>query len=481
MPLDAWLIREFALYSTLWQSQAELEQTARDIIASVERNNAEKISLHEHLDKGKSRESWLAKRIEQGATAEGVTNVGAYAAEIDQAMGQANQDMHDTIMTQSGNVNRCLNLDGFIAEQHHVDTFNLEAAAQGSGYRARVLTPDGTTYSKNSMDIGIYDANGKLVKRYQAKYGQDADSTEALFDKGNYRGQRKLVPADQVDQVDNATDVIEVDGIKSKPLTKAEAKDLQAKAQLEAEAKQYDWNDANRITIAQNIGKQALIGAALTTSMQGTRILGRRTWNWITSKKNPPASEDMREFFESSLKSASNVGAQVAVSGALVVAVKNGWISGLLKNTPAGKIVNIAYVGMENAKIIYKYAKGEVSGKEALDSMGGTTVSVIGSLAGATKGSVLGGTIGTVFGPVGTVVGGLVGGVVGGIAGSKIGQSAYQAGKIIVKTAVSETKRISNPTLSSSYDQRLSRSRNKCRIGGKQQKIAQRSTQLANR
>lgn len=442
MPLNLWLIQEFRLYPTIWASEAELESTAREVIQTIEANNAAKASLYAHLDKGKSRESWLAKNIEDGAKAAGMTNVGAYASQIDTALQQANREMERTIMTNGGAINQGLNLDGFIAEQHHVDTFNLDAAAKGSSYRAKALVPDGTTYSKNSMDIGIYDDKGKLVKRYQAKYGQDADSTGKLFEKGDYRGQRKLVPADQVDQLENATDSIEIEGIKSKPLTKAEAKALQEKAQREAEAKQYDWNDASRIDIAKNIGKQALIGAALNAGMQGARIIGRRTWNWLTGKKNPPASEDLKEFFESSIKGATNVGVQVAVSGAVVVAVKSGWVGEVLKNTPAGRVVNAVYAGMENAKILYKYTKGELTGAEALDAMGTTTSSIVGSLALAAEGAALGVTLGTALGPVGTVVGGLVGGVVGGMAGSKIGQAVYDGGKAIVNTAVSVVKSV---------------------------------------
>ena len=448
MPLNLWLIQEFRLYPTIWANEAELESTAREVIQTVEANNAAKASLYAHLDKGKSRESWLAKNIEDGAKAAGVTNVGAYAGQIETALSNANEGMAKTIFTKSGTINMGRNLDGFIAEQHHADTFNLDAAAKGSEYRAKVLVPEGKAYAENSMDIGIYDDKGKLVKRYQAKYGQDADSTGKLFEKGDYRGQRKLVPADQVDQLDNATDSIEIAGIKSKPLTKAEAKALQEKAQREAEAKQYDWNDASRIDIAKNIGKQALMGAALNAGMQGARIIGRRTWNWLTGKGNPPASEDLKEFFESSIKGATNVGVQVAVSGAVVVAVKSGWLGQVLKNSPVGRVVNAAYVGMENAKILYKYSKGELSGTEALDAMGTTTSSIVGSLAVAAAGAELGATIGTALGPVGTVVGGLVGGVVGGMAGSKIGQAIYDGGKAIVSTAVSVTKSVVSSTVS---------------------------------
>ncbi|MBU0653664.1 MAG: hypothetical protein KJ914_00865 [Gammaproteobacteria bacterium] len=439
MPLDQWLMQEFRQYPTIWTDEAELASTAREIILTVENNNAAKTSLHEHLEKGKSRESWLAKRIEEGASAASVTNVGAYAGNIETALSNANEGMAKTLFTKHGTINRGPNLDGFIAEQHHADTFNIDAVAKGSEYRAKVLVPEGKAYAKNSMDIGIYDKNGKLVRRYQSKYGQDAESTGKLFEKGDYRGQRKLGPKGH-----GYEERIEIDGVNSKPLTKEQAKAVQKKAQLEAEIKQYDWNDASRIEIAKNIGKQALIGAAFAAGMQGTRIMGRRIWNNIAGKQNPPASDDLKEFFESSLKSTAHISIQVAVSGAVVVAAKSGWFGALMKNSPAGRIVIATYVAMENAKILYKLAKGEINAVEALDAMGCTTISTVGSLVGAAEGAVIGATLGVALGPVGIVVGGLVGSIVGSMAGNFVGNLIYKDGKRIVKTACNTIKHFVN-------------------------------------
>lgn len=164
---------------------------------------------------------------------------------------------------------------------------------------------------------------------------------------------------------------------------------------------------------------------------QGARILGRRVWNSITGKENQSANEDLKEFFESSIKSAVNVGAQVAVSGALVVAAKSGWIK-VLKNTSAGEIANIAYVAIENAKCLYKFAKGEMTATETLEAMGNTNASAIGGLYCAMQGAAYG----LAFGGVGA----FVGAVVGGIAGSTVGEAVYQGGKSIAKTAVSIVK-----------------------------------------
>ena len=430
LPLDVWLNQEFANHPTLWQNDEERFETTATIIKTVQEANDSKADLFAHLDKGKSRESWLAKKIEQNANQAGVVNVGNYAQRIDNALDTANQNNWNVITRNDGAISQARNLDGFIAEHHHANTFNVDAASKGSPYRAKVLEPAaGETYGKNSMDIGIYDGDGKLVRRYQAKYGADADKTTELFERGDYRGQRKLVPEGHADA--NSTEVIEIDGVSSKPLSKEAAKELQEKAQREAEAKQYDWNDASRIDIAKNIGKQAVVAAAMTAGFQGARILGRRVWNSITGKENQSANEDLKEFFDSSISSAANVGVQVAVSGGLVVAAKSGWLT-VLKDTPAGQIANIAYVATENAKCLYKFAKGEMSATETLDAMGSTNASAIGGLYGAMQGAAYG----LAFGGVGA----FVGAVVGGLAGSSVGEAIYQGSKAIVKTAVSVVK-----------------------------------------
>lgn len=441
----AWLCLEFAKYPDIWRTEEELKLTAVEIVEEVEVFKSSQQELAEHHNKGLSTNNWLAGKIEQGATAGGVTNFGAYATKIDTAIETSNKANIDLLYRNDGQLNQQLNLDGFIAEQYHVDTFNLDAVAKGSEYRAEVLQPKpGETYGKNSVDVVIRDGNGKIVRRYQAKYGADADATDKMFKKGDYRGQRKLVPEGQSKDTLGKTENIEIDGVKSKPLAKEEAKERQRRAQEEAEAKQYDWNETSRIDIAKNIGKKSGAAALLSLGFQGARILGRRIWNGVTGKKNNSAEEDLQEFLQSSLKSAATSGLTVAVTGGLTVAVKSGWLGNALKNTPAGRIANAACIGIENAKILCKYAKGELTGEEALDQAGSATCCLVGGLAAGTKGASIGVALGTALGPIGTVIGGIVGGVVGGIAGSTVGEAIYEGGKKIVTTIVDKIKSISS-------------------------------------
>lgn len=440
-PDTAWLDGEFSKYPEIWKDAEERKSTALTIVERVRRFEEEKKKLAKYRDRGLSRESYLKFAIESGAKAQGVINVGSYAAEIDHALDQANKDNIDLMYRRDGGINQSWHLDGFIAEQHHAESFNIEAAAQGSPYRAEVLKPaPGQTYGKNSVDIVIRDGNGKIVKRYQSKYGSDAESTRELFEKGDYRGQRKLVPEGHGKDIKNSTEVIEHESIKSKPLSKEAAKERQRKIQKEQEAKQFEWNDVNNKAIAKSIGQKAGVAAMLAVGFQGARVLGRRIWNSLTGQTNSSVEEDAAEFAESALKSGASAGFTVAVTGGIVVVCKSGWLGAVLMRTPAGQIANAVCVGIENVKVLADFASGKISGEEALDRAGDATCSLIGSLALGVEGASLGASIGSALGPLGTVIGGIAGGLVGGIAGSTIGRAVFEGGKAIAKTVANSVK-----------------------------------------
>ena len=207
------------------------------------------------------------------------------------------------------------------------------------------------------MDIVIKNSDGKIVRKYQSKYGADANSTGRLLKKGNYRGQRKLVPKGQRQDVKGSSDTISIDGIESKTLSKTEAKELQKNGQEKSIAKQYDWNETDRTVISKNIGRQVALASLLSIGFQGARVLGRRVWNTISGNDNQSVDEDLQDFVKSSLLSAKSTGIAVAVTGGVTVAVKSGWLGNALKNTSAGRIANAVCIGIENAKVFSAHDK----------------------------------------------------------------------------------------------------------------------------
>ena len=240
------------------KSEEEITEITNEIISEIKLQKDKHSSLENALKEGRSRESWFAKEMANATKNITVQESMRYYRDLDFALLKANSNLYDTIHTSSGLVNQNPALDGFIAEQHHAQTFNLNAEAKGSYYRAEALPPSSDGYTKNSVDIVIKDTRtGKIVRRYQAKYYKDAESTAQAFKDGDYRGQRKLVPDGQETDIKNSSNVIESpDGVKSKPLSKQEAKTLQEEAQS-GNWNDLNWNEYKTKDLAIGIGKQA--------------------------------------------------------------------------------------------------------------------------------------------------------------------------------------------------------------------------------
>lgn len=358
-----------------------------------------------------------------------------YLQNLDHALDTANESLYRTIHTQAGAISQNPHLDGFIAEQHHAQTFNLNAEAAGSPYRAKVLEPAGNGYAKNSVDIVIVDDSSHVVRRYQSKYCKDAEATAKAFEHGDYRGQQKLVPEGQEQDIaKKVTTVIEApDGTTSSPLSKERAKELQDEAQS-GKWNDLNWNEYKAKDLAIGIGKQAgqaaLMGAAVGVGFD----VARKVWNGEEIKGE--------ELVETAIVSGTDFGVKVAAAGALKIGAEKEIIKAIPKGTPAGTIANIAHVAIENVKIVGKMVAGELSAKEGFEKMEQTTVATVAGISTSTKGAAIGATIGTVFGPVGTAAGGFIGGTVGYMAGSKVGETIVKGVQKIREKAKNVVKSI---------------------------------------
>lgn len=436
VPVEEWLTAKLQ-EDFPEQSAEQIAETVTEIQESIQLAEDKRDELRKARERGESANSWFAKEMRGATSHMSVQDTVNYMNEVDLAVTQANESFGQTFITKSGTINMNPQLDGFMAETHHAETFNINAVSQGSPYRAKVLSPDDARYTKDSVDIGIYDTTtNKLVRRYQLKYGKDAEHTAALFDKGDYRGQRKLVPSDQVQDFEmDVTDVLESpDGIKSNPLTKAEAQQLRDQVQS-GNWKEIDWNEAKINDLAIGIGKKtALAGLQGAAFGVGFEIAGK-----LCSGEEI----DGGDVIESAIRSGADAGVKSAAAGALKVGVEKGIIGIIPKGTPAGVIANIAHVAVEDVKVLGKVATGELTVAEGVDQVCETTVSTSAALIAAGKGAAIGAKLGTVFGAVGSAVGGFIGGAIGYVSGSKFGQAIHQAGKAIggvVKSVVNKGK-----------------------------------------
>lgn len=414
-PVENWLVPKMQ-EKLPERSHEEIVAMVDEIVVAVKTNEEKKASLEKALASGRSKESWFASETKKAVSAMSAQEAAKYLTNLDAALQQANSSLYRTITTQAGAVSQNPRLDGFIAEQYHAQTFNMNAEAAGSPYRAKVLEPTGNGYAKNSVDIVIVDGNGKVVRRYQSKYYKNAKATEKAFEHGDYRGQQKLVPKGQeADIVKKSTTVLEApDGTTSNSLSKSRAD------QMRNEAQSGNWNDLNwneyatkdlAIGIGKQAGYAALQGAAIGVGFD----VAQKLWNGD--------SVEADEVVETAIVSGADFGVKAATAGALKVGVEKEIIKVIPKGTPAGTIANIAYVAIEDVKVLGKMASGELTMKEGIDKLEQTTVSTTAGLMAMGKGAAIGAKIGTVFGPVGVAVGGFIGGTVGYMAGSKVGQT----------------------------------------------------------
>ena len=431
------------------KTDEEITATVDEILADIDTYDKNLTSLNTACASGTTKEEWLTDTLKEASVNMSVQEFGEYLADIDQAIAEGNAAMYDAVMTQDGTVSQNPNLDGFIAEQHHVNTFNLDAALKNSPFRAiRLDRPEGGTFGKNSVDIRIFDKNtGQTIHRYQVKYYQDAKASIKAVNPLRYGNQQGLVAKGQakaelvekylpdgskktVTETIGGTDKVDAE---STELSKKQAEQYRDNAQKSGRLPdKMSWNKYTANELAYNISKQAALAgvhaAALNTGMtmaikilQGEKI-------------------DGEEAVKAAVVTGADAGVKAATAGALKVGVEKGLVPVLAKSTPISVITCMACVAIENIKVLGKFANGEITATQTIEYMGRNTVAAVGGFVGALEGGAIGAAVGSLLGPVGTIVGGFVGSVIGAVAGSTVGKTVYSGAKAIVSTAVSVAK-----------------------------------------
>ena len=357
----------------------------------------------------------------------GVNSVNNYVDTVNNTIDSANKTLMESVTTKTGNINQNPNLDGFIFEEYHAGTFNIDATVKQKPYHAEALKPEiGETYGKNSIDLIIEDS-GKYVKKYSAKAYKNANETaKSFYDKitgYKYKFQSKLVPTDQVGDIANSVDKIKYNNIESKGITKAEIKDIQKDLQngnKKADILNFK-KDINTISISKQIGKQAMLNGTmgLVAGMAGN----------IGMKIIQGKEVEVEEVIEVGIKTGASIGMTTAVAGGIRVAVEKKVIptvfSKMLTNNTIGAI---AASSMDIIGTAFKLGSGEVTLSKAVkdvgNSLGAGYGAIISSGIGFSGGMALATTIGLgTIGTVGTILTGglaLVAGAVCGVIGSNI-------------------------------------------------------------
>ena len=354
-------------------------------------------------------------------------SVNNYVDSIDTVIDNANKSIIESVTTKAETINQNPNLDGFIFEEYHAGTFNIDAAVKQKAYHAEALKPElGETYGKNSIDIVIEDS-GKYVKKYSAKAYKNANETaKSFYDKitgYKYKFQSKLVPTDQTSEIANSVDKIKYNNVESKGITKAEVKEIQNDLQTgnkKADIINFKKN-VNTISISKQIGKQVMVNGTMGLGIGMATNIGI---NLISGKE-----VEAEEVIEAGIKSGASMGMATAVAGGIRVAVEKKVIptvfSRLLTNNTVGAI---AAASMDIIGTAFKLGSGEISLGKAVKDVGNSISAsygaIISSGIGFSGGMALATTIGLgTIGTVGTILTGglaLVAGAVCGVIGSKV-------------------------------------------------------------
>ena len=296
-------------------------------------------------------------------------SVNNYVDTVNTAIDNANKTIIESVTTKAGRINQNPNLDGFIFEEHHAGTFNIDAAVKKKSYHAEALKPElGETYGKNSIDLVIEDT-GKYVKKYSAKAYKNANETaKSFYDKMTgykYKFQSKLVPTEQTSGIANSVDKIKYNNVESKGITKAEIKEIQN--DLQTGNKKADIinfkNDVNTISILKQIGKQAMVNGTMGLGIGMAANIGI---NLITGKE-----VDAEQVIQARIKTGASMGMATAVAGGIRVAVEKKVIptvfSRILTNNTIGAI---AAASMDIIGTAFKLGSGEISLDRAMKDIG---------------------------------------------------------------------------------------------------------------
>lgn len=410
-------------------SAEESEKMAEETVKSIKIYDENYKSVNEAAEKGVSKEKWLSDRIQDATKGMTALECAEMLESWDNTLYQKNMELAEALKRKSdGNIKMSPNLDGNIAENMIAQTAEMSALVQNRNIKVEVRN----AYTKNSVDVRVKNLDTGKYHNYQFKFGKNHKETIKLIEKGNYNNQQIVVPTEQkadiLEYFENKgskktiTDCIEVDGIKSKAFKKEDMKKLQTSAQEDGLMPTMDYSHYNTkdltMAIGKNAGALALQSAAITTGFE------------IVNKIYHGEKLDGEELVQTAIKGGADASVKTITSGALQIGTRKGIIKCIPKRTPANVITQIACVAVEDAKILYKVAKGELSVSKGLDAMGRTTASMIG-------GFVIGAKIGAMI-PIpflGPTIGGFVGGMIGYACGSEIGGKIYDAGKKVAKVA----------------------------------------------
>lgn len=361
---------------------------------------------------------------------------------------------------------------GFIAEEYHAETFNLDAILNGDDSRAYTDNYDewykqkwnGKNLVRNDNTDVVITKDGEVNKSYQAKYMKDAHDTAGAMSQMGADGKPKynkndayVGPSDQIEDVkrqslenidknmerngdparrqayqethDKVTDTVSNGKSSSKPLSKKEANELGSgnKEHLEQVENQYKTDST-----FQQMGNAAVGAASMSAIVSGSL----NTVKYIQQVQNGEISGDeavvkivgetVASAADSAVKASANAGVQSLMvrygskEAAMQVLAKQG-VQSMLKTNAVTMGVSCA---VDMVKDLVRLGTGAINKEEFFDRQGKGVLTTSAGAAGGALGmagaesmaALLGVQTGTLAMGAASIVGGLAGGMIAGLA-----------------------------------------------------------------
>lgn len=337
---------------------------------------------------------------------------------------------------------------GFSAETYHAESFNLDAILKDKNVRAFTDEFGKTPLPKNHQthDIVIM-SDGKQVLGAQLKYFKNADATQKAFRSSKdgvhrYESSDLFVgPSDQVEGIkasayktalknrqnrpevaraaekvrDNTASQIEVNGVKSAPLTKRASEHLGSGSKTGKDLhKKMQGDYQNKATLQQGI--QAARSAAVITVVTAGCINSFQHIKQVSDGEITAEQAALRILQDTVIAAGDSALKAGAATASVATAARTlpGIFSGsaFQASLATGVVSGATICAVDAVQCAVMFAIGKMT-REELETRIGKNLFQTGA---AVVGASVGASIGALGGPVGALVGSLVGGIITSLA-----------------------------------------------------------------
>lgn len=356
---------------------------------------------------------------------------------------------------------------GFVAEAHHAESFNIRAASQGkNNHRA---SRDTGVHNDPKTDIRVRTPKGS--KDYQAKYYSDAEASAAQLSHPDYDGLGKLGAAEQASGIreaakkraqrnqdtrpkvaesnrhtaENTSDRIDVDGVQSDPLRrtgKGGSEDLARQVEKNPQDVEYAHEtevrmDFNAMQYRNALKSGAISGACMQAAtelydvlatdkkltMEECMAIGERiAINAVQSAGKAALVTGIQHIGQAMVDSAVQAAKQSAaksVTGAAAGSMASTASKTIGQQLVKGNVAAVAAtIAIDLGKNIYAFSNGDLDSVEFAAATIGSSVQAVGGALAFSAGTATAGFMGqfVAAGVAQTAVLGTTLGVLGPIA-----------------------------------------------------------------